>query len=101
MFRVLLISAQYSNRSKAHDQYQIPAAGIVQNIASDFQIFDTGNAGSQGQHSSTEFGDMFLAGAFFVSNQNVVLQHQRTLAPAGMMEAAALSFSAAKPAAVL
>ena len=49
MFRVLLITAQFNNRSKAHDQYQIPTAGIVENIASNFQIFDARNAGSQGQ----------------------------------------------------
>src|SRR4051812_11257953 len=101
MFRVLLITAQYTNRGKAHDQYQIPAAGVVQNITANFQIFDTRNPGSQSQHPFTELFDMFFADGLVVSNQNVVLQHQRTLAPAGMTEAAALSFSAAKPAAVL
>jgi hypothetical protein len=79
----------------------MPAAGVVQNIAPDFQILDTRNAGSQGQHSCTELFDMFIADVFLVSNQNVVLQHQRTLAPARMIEAAALSFSAANPAAIL
>src|SRR5687767_11739834 len=75
MLRVLLITAQYINRSEAHDQYQIPAAGIVQNIASNFQMFDNRNAGSQGQHSSAELCDMFIADALLVLNQNVVLQH--------------------------
>lgn len=75
MFRVLLITAQCTNGSKAHDQYQVPAAGVVQNIASNFQVFDARNAGWQGQHSFAEFCDMFIAGACFVPNQNVVLQH--------------------------
>src|SRR6476619_7273490 len=84
-----------------HDEYQVPAAGIAQNIAPDFQIFDTRNAGSQGEHSSTELSDMLIRDAFLVSDQNIMLQHYRTFTPAGMMEAAVLSFSAAKPAAVL
>src|SRR5262245_50379955 len=101
MFRVLLITAQNTNGSKTHDQYQVPAAGIVHNIASNFQMLDTSNAGSQRLHSSTEFFDMFVADIFLVLNEDVVLQHHRILAPAGMIEGAALSFSAANPAAIL
>src|SRR5262245_61062578 len=75
MFWVLLITAQCTNGSKAHDQYQVPAAGVVQNVASDFQMVDACNTGSQSQHSSTELFDMCIADALVVSNQNVVLQH--------------------------
>jgi len=75
MLRVLLITAQHSRRSKSHDEYQVPATFIVQNIASNLQMFNARNAGSQAQHSSTELRDMFIAGALLVLDYDVVLQH--------------------------
>src|SRR4051812_25498883 len=101
MLRVLLITAQSANVGETHDQDEIPAARIVQNVASDLQGLDTGNAAFQSQHSFTELCNVFIADALVVSNENIVLQHYRTLAPGEMMGAAALSLSAAKPAAVL
>ena len=55
--------------------WEVPTAGIVQNIASDLQMLNAGNGGSQGQHSSAELSDVFIAGAFLEFDQNVVLQH--------------------------
>jgi hypothetical protein len=73
MLRVLLITAQGLGRSKAHDEDEVPAAGIVKNIASNLEMPNAGNGGSQGQHSAAELTDVFVAGAFPEFDQNVVL----------------------------
>ena len=73
MLRVLLIAAQDLCGCKAHDEDEVPTAGIVQNIASNLQMRNAGNGGSQGQHSSAELSDVFVAGAFLEFDQNVVL----------------------------
>jgi hypothetical protein len=70
---VLLITAQGLCGSKAHDEDEVPTAGLVQNITSNLQMLNAGNGGSQGQHSSAELSDMFVAGAFPEFDQNVVL----------------------------
>ena len=73
MLRVLLITAQGLYGSKAHDEDEVPAADIVQNIASSLQMLNAGNGGSQGQHSSAELSYVFVVGIFLEFDQNVVL----------------------------
>jgi hypothetical protein len=73
MLRVLLITTQGLRGSKAHDQDEVPAAGIVQNIVSNLQMLNAGKVGSQGQHSFAELSNVFVAGACLEFDQNVVL----------------------------
>src|SRR4051812_17804237 len=108
MRRMNLVFAQFFERIETHREQHVPTARTVQHVAADFEISQRGNTRGQGARHPEELVDMRIARSFRVLDEHEMSQHADALrtgfdtcAPAGMSDAAVLSFSAAKPAATL
>src|SRR4029079_13360152 len=76
VLRVLLVAAQRRNRLKLHDQDQVPAARIMQLVATYLETLDAVEHRRQSQHPRAERLDVLRGRRLSILDQDVVLKHQ-------------------------
>src|SRR5687768_4867850 len=75
VFGVTLIRAEPIDRREFHDQHDVPAAGILQFVATDLDVLEVSDGAAQGAHALAEGGDVAVAGVLAVLEEDVVPQH--------------------------
>ena len=73
--RMLLIRTQRLDGFEVHDEHEIPAAGVVQLVATDREIPNFGDRAGQGEHALTENLDVPGARARAKLEEDVMLHH--------------------------
>ena len=76
MLRMRLVGTQRVDRVERHDQHQVPAAGIVQFVATDLETANLVDRVEKGQHALAEGHHVCGARSLSILQEDVVFQHR-------------------------